>query len=52
MSGLEQVKSAIASALESAGVSARIAYAPGWAMTTVGREEEGGLRTGETRVGG
>lgn len=51
MSGLEQVKSAIAGALESAGVSARIAYAPGWARSYEGPVVAVGLRTGESRGG-
>lgn len=51
MSGLEQVKSAIAGALEQAGIPARIAYAPGWAKAYEGPVVAVGLRTGESRSG-
>lgn len=51
MSGLEQVKSAIAGALEKSGVRAQIAYAPGWAKTYAEPVVAVGLRTGESRGG-
>lgn len=49
MNGLEQVKSAIAAALEKAGISARAAYAPGWAKAYSRAVVAVGLRTGESR---
>ncbi len=51
MSSLEQVKSAIAVALERAGVSTQIAYAPGWAKAYGEPVVAVGLRTGESRGG-
>ena len=51
MNGLEQVKQAIAGALENAGISARIAYEPGWANAYQGPVVAVGLRTGESRGG-
>lgn len=51
MNGLEQVKAAIASALEKAGISAQIAYAPGWAKAYQQPVVAVGLRTGESRSG-
>ena len=51
MNGLEQVKQAIAGALENAGISARVAYEPGWARAYQGPVVAVGLRTGESRGG-
>lgn len=51
MNGLEQVKSALAAALEKAGISARIAYAPGWAAGYQDPVVAVGLRTGESKGG-
>ena len=51
MNGLEQVKNAIAAALENSGISARIAYAPGWAGSYQEPVVAMGLRTGESRGG-
>ena len=51
MSGLEQVKEAIAGALEEAGLSARIAFAPGWVRDYHEPVVAVGLRTGESRGG-
>ena len=51
MSGLEQVKTAIAGALEKAGICARITYSPGWAKTYGEPVVAVGLRTGESRGG-
>lgn len=51
MNGLEQVKSAIACALEQAGISTRIAYAAGWAKAYQEPVVAVGLRTGESRGG-
>lgn len=51
MSGLEQVKSAIAATLERAGINAQIAYAPGWAKAYGEPVVAVGLRTGESRGG-
>lgn len=51
MNGLEQVKNAIAAALENSGISARIAYAPGWAGSYQEPVVAVGLRTGESRGG-
>lgn len=49
--GLEQVKAAVAAALERAGVQAVIAYAPGWAKQYSRPVVAVGLRTGESRCG-
>lgn len=51
MSGLEQVKSAIVSALERAGLPALAAFPPGWAKRYGGAVAAVGLRTGESRGG-
>ena len=51
MNGLEQVKNAIAAALENSGISARIAYAPGWAGSYQEPVVAVGLGTGESRGG-
>lgn len=51
MSGLEQVKTAVAAALEKAGVAARISFAPGWAAEYSTPVVAVGLRTGESRGG-
>ena len=51
MNGLEQVKTAIARALEQAGTAARAAYAPGWARSYEEPVVAVGLRTGESRGG-
>ena len=51
MSGLEQVKAAIAKALEQAGTAARAAYAPGWARSYEEPVVAVGLRMGESRGG-
>ena len=51
MNGLEQVKRAIAGALEKAGISARAAYEPDWAKAYQGPVVAIGLRTGESRGG-
>lgn len=51
MNGLEQVKQAIARALEKAGISAKVAYEPGWARAYQGPVVAVGLRTGESRGG-
>ena len=51
MNGLEQVKTAIASALEKAGICTRTAYEPGWAEAYPGPVVAVGLRTGESRSG-
>ncbi len=51
MNGLEQVKSAIAGALETAGIRVRTACAPGWARAYPGPVVAVGLRTGESRGG-
>lgn len=51
MNGLEQVKSAIAAALEKAGISARIAFAPGWAERYRKPVVAVGIRTGESKGG-
>ena len=45
MNGLEQVKNAVAGALEKAGIRARIAYAPGWAKAYAEPVVVVGLRT-------
>lgn len=51
MNGLEQVKAAIAAALEKAGILAQTAYAPDWAKAYSGPVVAIGLRTGESRGG-
>lgn len=51
MSGLEQVKNAIAGALESKGILTQIAYAPEWAKAYAEPVVAVGLRTGESRGG-
>lgn len=51
MNGLEQVKKAIAAALEKNGVQARTAYAPGWAKRYDRPVVAVGLRTGESKGG-
>ncbi len=51
MNGLEQVKTAIAGALEGSGLAARIAFAPGWTKEYSGPVAAVGLRTGESRGG-
>ncbi len=51
MSGLEQVKSAIADALKKAGISAHTAYSPGWAKAYQDPVVAVGLRTGESKGG-
>ena len=51
MSGLEQVKRAIAGALEKAGIAARLAFEPGWAKGYSGPAVAVGLRRGESRGG-
>lgn len=49
MNGLEQVKAAIAAALERAGIRTQTAYAPGWAKAYTGPVAAVGLRMGESR---
>lgn len=49
MNGLEQVKDAVATALEKAGISAQTAYSPGWAKAYTGPVAAVGLRMGESR---
>ena len=51
MSGLEQVKRAIAGALEKAGIAARLAFEPGWAKGYSGPVVAVGRRRGESRGG-
>lgn len=51
MNGLEQVKDAVAAALEGADIRTRTAYAPGWAKDYTGPVVAVGLRTGESRGG-
>lgn len=51
MNGLEQVKNAVAAALEENGLRARIAYAPGWAKCYDSPVVAVGIRTGESRGG-
>lgn len=51
MNGLEQVKRAIAAALENAGICTRTAYGPGWAKAYMEPVVAVGLRTGESRGG-
>lgn len=46
---LEQIKSAVVSALEQAGLSARAAYEPGWAKAFHAPVAAVGFRRGETR---
>ena len=48
---MEQVKAAIAKALEQAGTAARAAYAPGWARSYEEPVVAVGLRMGESRGG-
>ena len=50
-SGLEQVKQALAQALERSGAAARTAFAPGWAKRYEGPVVAVGLRMGESRGG-
>lgn len=51
MNGLEQVKAAIAAALERSGLAAQAAFPPGWAKRYAGPVVAVGLRTGESRGG-
>ena len=51
MNGLEQVKLAIAEALNNAGIAAHTAYAPGWAKAYREPVVSVGLRTGESKGG-
>ena len=51
MNGLEQVKDAIAAALEKAEIRTQTAYAPDWAKAYAGPVVAVGLRTGESRGG-
>lgn len=51
MNGLEQVKDAIAAALEKAEIRTQTAYTPGWAKKYTGPVVAVGLRTGESRGG-
>lgn len=51
MTGLEQVKSAVANALENAGIAAHTAYTPGWAKAYQEPVVAVGLRTGESKGG-
>ena len=51
MHGLEQVNSAIAHALENAGIAAHTAYTPGWAKAYQDPVVAVGLRTGESKGG-
>lgn len=51
MNGLEQVKDAIAAALEKAEIRTQTAYAPGWVKKYTGPVVAVGLRTGESRGG-
>ena len=51
MNGLEQVKEAIAAALEKAEIQVQTAYAPNWAKAYSGPVAAVGLRTGESRGG-
>lgn len=51
MNGLEQVKTAVAAALEKAGVAACSAFAPRWAERYSSPVVAVGLRTGESRGG-
>lgn len=51
MNGLEQVKQAVAGALNQAGLAVRTAFEPGWAARCDGPVAAVGLRTGESRGG-
>lgn len=51
MNGLEQVKRAIADALEQAGTAAQAAFPPGWARSYEEPVVAVGLRMGESRGG-
>ena len=51
MNGLEQVKTAIAEALNRAGITAHTAYTPGWAKAYQEPVVAVGLRTGESKSG-
>ena len=51
MNGLEQVKSALAAALERAGLPSLSAFPPGWAKAYSGPVAAVGLRMGESRSG-
>lgn len=51
MNGLEQVKDAVAAALEKANIRPQTAYAPDWAKAYSGPVVAVGLRTGESRGG-
>ena len=51
MNGLEQVKSALAAALEKAGIAAQAAFSPGWARSYSQPVVAVGLRQGESRGG-
>lgn len=51
MTGLEQVKAAVAGALEQAGIPVRLAFSPGWAEAHAAPVVAVGLRTGESRGG-
>lgn len=51
MNGLEQVKSALADAIEKAGGKAEYAFPPGWVKRYGGPVVAVGLRTGESRGG-
>lgn len=51
MNGLEQVKQAVAGALNQAGLAVRTAFDPGWAARCDGPVAAVGLRTGESRGG-
>lgn len=51
MNGLEQVKDAVAAALEKANIRTQTAYAPDWAKAYSGPVVAVGLRTGESRGG-
>ena len=51
MNGLEQVKQAVAGALNQAGLAVRTAFEPGWAARCDRPVAAVGLRTGESRGG-
>lgn len=51
MNGLEQVKQAVAGALNQAGLAVRTAFDPGWAARCDRPVAAVGLRTGESRGG-
>lgn len=51
MNGLEQVKSAVVSALEGAGIAAQAAFSPNWAKRYSRPVVAVGLRMGESRGG-